>query len=168
MKKIIIITLAVTVLSVNSIAGENCQSGIGKQGAIKCQSGTVKNIVTKRKPVTVKNEKVFAIPARQQQLLGLKTTKLVKDAKGSLQVSNTSIQNINGKSAIFISLDNNKFALRYIKVDEKKAKYSLVSKNVLEHELVVTDGATKLKAGVIRMLSGAHGGNSSCSGGHGH
>jgi hypothetical protein len=166
MKKNIILVIVVIGLSTGSIAGENCKSGTKQQAAAKCQSGTAKKAGTQSKPVIVKNEKVFAIPAKQQKMLGVKTVKLAKDAKGLLQVPNTSIQNIQGKTAIFLSLGENKFALRYIKVDKKKAKYSLVSKNVLEHEIVVTDGAAKLKAGVLRMLSNSHKGHAHGPGGH--
>ncbi len=144
MKKVIILAIAVIGLTTSTIAAG------------------------KKLTNTVKNEKVFAIPAKQQKMLGLKTVKLAKTEQGLILVPNSALQQIKGQTVIFLRLDSTKFALRYIKIDEKKDQHSLVAKNVLKGELVVTDGSAKLKTGIVRMQSGAHSGGGSCSDGDGH
>lgn len=162
----ILIVFAVFVFSFSVVAcSPSCTHGATKKE--KTEKETVEK-KEKTEKAAVKNVIIFEVPEKQQKLMGLKTAKLSKNDKGSVMVPNVCIQEINGKTVILLSLGDNKFALREIKVDEKQDKNSLVTKNINEGETVITDGAAKLKAGVERMMSGHHHGHTHGPGGHTH
>ena len=116
---------------------------------------------------TVKNELSFNVPKQYQVRMRLETAALSRDGDGFIRVPNSSIQVLDGKDAIFIDIGDDNFALRLIQVKEKKDAYSLVARNVLENERVVTEGSLKLENGLIQSMAG-HEGHNHGPGGHGH
>lgn len=102
----------------------------------------------------------FNVPKQFQTKINLKTTPLLKDANGQIKVPNISIQDFNGKTSIFLSVGNDKFVLRHIEVKQRNDIHSIVEKNVLENEAIVTNGVQQLSKALMRVMSG--------SGGHGH
>ncbi len=115
---------------------------------------------------SVKNETEFDVPLQFVEQTGITSEPLTRSDDGKIQIPNASVQDFNGNSSVFISLGDNKFALRFINIIEKNDSHSLTDANVLEAEMVVTVGAPLLKNGLLRMQSG-HTGHSDHRG-HSH
>lgn len=170
LKLIAVIGMLVVACSKNDSTNEsNLESKAESKTEQKENVNSVEKGSTKEDPPTrtsVTNETEFNVPAQFIVQTGLTTVPLTRNDDGKIQIPNASILDFNGNSSIFIRLDNNKFALRFISVIEKKETYSLVDANVLEAEKVVTVGALQLMNGLARSHSG-HSGHSSHRG-HSH
>lgn len=120
----------------------------------------------KARRTEVRNEVTFTVPREFQREMGLTTAALTATDGGLVKVPNASIQDLNGVVAVFISLENDQFGLRVIEVEQNEGEYSLVESNVLEDEMVVTEGSGMLKMGLLRSMGGR--GHSHGPGGHSH
>ena len=144
-------------------APENVASN--EEGKEASKEGEVRDAA--KVDTTVKNALSFNVPKQYQVGMRIETAALSRDGDGFIRVPNSSIQVLDGKDAIFIDIGDDNFALRLIQVKEKKDAYSLVARNVLENERVVTEGSLKLENGLIQSMAG-HEGHNHGPGGHGH
>jgi hypothetical protein len=121
---------------------------------------------------TAVNMDVFQLPKNIQDMFKLTSTSLEKNEDDYFIVPTECVQEFGGKSVVFIELGNDEFAVREVNVKMTVEENSLVMDNLTTGEMVVVNGASLIRDGLVRQLEnkqkGSNKGHSHGKGGHSH
>ena len=167
-----LVSMLAAVVSISLIACSGNDTSSKESGTTQdvSQQNTTEQAAYSQEPASeqpVHNEMVFDVPETYQKVMELKIIPNQDDGSGAFSIPKSAIESIDDHDAIFLSLGNNQFALRFVTIDEDLGSHIVVRQNMVVGEMIVTEGSEKLKAGILRKTTGHHG-HTHGPGGHTH
>ena len=153
---IIILTLSIMSCSANNNdtkKEDNTQNSTSAKAVKNNDSKKEENTQNITSAKAVSNLMEFDIPKDAQDMMELGVSALKEDSDGNVVVPNKSIVEIDNKKVVFLSLGNEAFTMRDIKIIKTDENNSFIKENLLKDEKIVVEGADKIRNGILRMMS---------------